>query len=785
MQADTVAGQLTRLREQIRQYDYQYYVLDDPSVPDAEYDRLMQQLRQLEQQHPQLVSTDSPTQRVAGQPMAGFKQVRHSVPMLSLGNAFEQSQLQAFVQRVERALAVDPAGDLFAVRSLQFCCEPKLDGLAVSILYEDGVLQQAATRGDGSTGEDITHNVRTIRNVPLRLQGSGWPRLLEVRGEVYMPRSSFEHYNRQAAVAGERVFANPRNAAAGSLRQLDARITARRPLQFCTYGLGQGEIADSHSQSLRQLQSWGLPVNEHMQLAEGLEGCLDYYQRLAARRNALDYEIDGVVFKLDSLQQQRQLGFRAREPRWAIAYKFAAQEELTVLQAVEFQVGRTGAVTPVARLQPVQVGGVTVANATLHNMDEVQRLGLMIGDTVVVRRAGDVIPQITSVVLERRPHTATAVSLPAACPECGSQLERSLLRKHARDNHQQEGAVWRCVGRLSCPAQLKQSLLHFVSRKALEIDGLGEKIIDQLVERKLVQSPADLYHLKYEQLMTLDGFAELSSNNLLAAIAASKQPTLARFLYALGIPDVGEETAKILARNLGSLQLISQALPQTLLWLPEVGQEAAHEIYNFFQDEHNRQVLQQLLAAGVELQEQGGLAAQLAGSVTLADFIEQWQLPGVAKTTARRLAGHFHNLDSLLKADWLALSAVEKLPQRAAQNLLDYLQNQTMVGQLRAAEQQLLDFGMHWSCQRQQQAARALEGQTWVLTGTLAQLTRSQAGQQLEQHGARVAGSVSSRTTVVVAGEAAGSKLDKALELGIEVLDEEQFLARLAQLGNP
>lgn len=784
-QEQNIASQLAQLREQIRAYDYQYYVQDAPSVPDAEYDRLFAQLRELEAQHPQLISSDSPTQRVAGQPMAGFAQVQHAVPMLSLGNAFAPAQMQAFVQRIERELDLPPGDDLFASAELSFCCEPKLDGLAVSIRYENGQLQQAATRGDGSTGEDITHNVRTIRNVPLRLQGSGWPQVLEVRGEVYMPKASFERFNQQAIESGERVFANPRNAAAGSLRQLDARITAKRPLEFCSYGLGEGQIAASHSQTLQQLKAWGLPINQHMQVARGLNGCLDYYEFIGRERNRLEYEIDGVVFKLDDLEQQQQLGFRAREPRWAIAYKFPAQEEITVLQDVEFQVGRTGAVTPVARLQPVQVGGVTVSNATLHNMDEVARLELMIGDTVVIRRAGDVIPQVTAVVKERRPADARAISLPDGCPECGSQLERTLLRRHGKSGAQlDEGAVWRCVGRLSCPAQLKQSLLHFVSRKALEIDGLGEKIIDQLVERGLVSSPADLYLLQFEQLMQLEGFAELSSNNLLTAIAASKHPQLARFLYALGIPDVGEETAKVLARCLGSLERIRQALPQTLLWLPEVGREVAHEIHNFFKDEHNQQVLEQLFAAGIELQGEGELAPELSASVSLAEFIEQWQLAGVAKTNAQRLAEHFGQLDKLLAADWLELTTVPRLPERAAQSLREFLQDKQQLAQVREAEQQLLEFGMHWSCERQQVSLSPLSGQTWVLTGTLEQMSRNEAKAQLEQLGAKVAGSVSGKTSVVVAGAAAGSKLQRALELGIEVLDEQQFVLKLAQLRN-
>jgi len=777
--------QLAQLRAQIQQYDYQYYVLDNPSVPDAEYDRLFQQLQELESQHPELVTPDSPSQRVSGKPMEGFQQVRHSIPMLSLGNAFEQTDMQAFVQRIERALVGGQAqNDLFAQpEPIAFCCEPKLDGLAVSISYVDGVLEQAATRGDGAVGEDITHNVRTIRNVPLRLQGQGWPQRLEVRGEVYMPKASFAAFNERAIAAGERVFANPRNAAAGSLRQLDAKITALRPLEFCCYGLGDSHIAEAQSDIMQQLQQWGIPISPELRVVEGVQGCLDYYQDIGARRNDLPYEIDGVVFKVNAIDQQDELGFRAREPRWAIAYKFAAQEEVTILQDVEFQVGRTGAITPVARLQPVQVGGVTVSNATLHNMDEIERLGLMIGDTVIVHRAGDVIPKVTQVVLERRPADARAITQPQHCPECGSLVERTQLRRHSKAGEVlSQGAIWRCVGRLSCPAQLKQALLHFVSRKAMDMDGLGEKIIDQLVERELVRSPADLYHLTYEQVIELEGFAQLSTENLLNAVSASKQPELARFLYALGIPDVGEETAKVLARCLGNLVRIQQALPQTLQWLPEVGHEVAHEIFNFFQDEHNQQVVAALLAAGIELQGETELAAELAGSVTFADFIEQWQISGIARTTAQRVAEHFSSLSELLTADWLALAAVPKLPEKAAQNLLGFLQSAEQVQRIEQAEQQLLEFGMHWTCEQQAQEQAALSGQTWVLTGTLSQLTRSQAKQRLEVLGAKVAGSVSNKTAVVVAGESAGSKLTRALELKIPVLNEQEFIQRLTEL---
>lgn len=782
---DPISQQLDHLRSQIREYDYQYYVLDQSTVPDAEYDRLFAQLKQLEQEHPELISADSPTQRVSGEPLAGFSQIRHAVPMLSLGNAFTEADMQAFAQRTQQADAQSGMGDLFGGETqTEFCCEPKLDGLAVSILYRNGVLVQAATRGDGNTGEDITHNVRTIRNVPLRLQGEGWPDELEVRGEVYMPLASFEAMNERLLNEAGKPFANPRNAAAGSLRQLDARITATRPLEFCSYGSVNNELADTHSAALQQLKRWGIPVSPEMRVMQGVQGCLDYYQDIGERRDRLPYEIDGVVFKVNSVAVQEKLGFRAREPRWAIAYKFPAREEITVLQAVEFQVGRTGAITPVARLQPVQVGGVTVSNATLHNMDEIERLGLMVGDSVIVRRAGDVIPKVTEVVLARRPADAQAVSMPHACPECGADVERTRLIRRSKGREViSEGAIWRCVGRLSCPAQLKQALLHFVSRKAMEIDGLGEKILDQLVERKLVQSPADLYRLTHEQVIGLEGFAELSTQNLLAAIAASKQPELARFLFALGIPDVGEETAKTLARSLGSLDNISRALPQTLVWLPDVGAEMAHEIHNFFQDAHNSSVVRDLLSCGLELQGEGEVAAGLRGSISLAAFVEQWQVSGIARTGAQRLADHFGSLEALLAADWLSLSMVPRLPEKAARSLREFLQDEHKLETLRVAEQQLLEFGLHWNCEVAETEQAPLEGQTWVLTGTLSQLTRGEAKKQLEALGAKVAGSVSARTSVVVAGEAAGSKLTRAQELGINVLDEAQFLVRLQELG--
>lgn len=781
----TIETRIAQLRQIIAQHDYSYYVLDAPTVPDSEYDRLFAQLRELEQQYPELITSDSPTQRVSGQASAAFTQVQHQVPMLSLGNAFAEAQVLEFAQRAEQALGVDQShNDLFSPAvTVQYCCEPKLDGLAVSISYEQGVLVRAATRGDGQTGEDITANVRTIRNVPLKLQGEDWPKFLEVRGEVYMPKAGFEALNQRALAAGQKPFANPRNAAAGSLRQLDAKITASRPLEFCCYGSSTEGLADRHSSTLQRLQGWGIMISPEMQVVESIQGCLAYYAQIGQRRAQLPYDIDGVVFKVDAFEQQRSLGFRAREPRWALAYKFAAQEEMTELLDVEFQVGRTGAVTPVARLKPVHVGGVMVANATLHNMDEVARLGVMIGDRVIVRRAGDVIPQITQVVLERRPHDARPVSTPSHCPVCGSKVERTqLVRRSKNKQVVSEGAVWRCMGRLSCQAQLQQALIHFVARRAMDIDGLGEKIIEQLVAKKLVASPADLYRLTYEQVLALDGFADLSARNLLNAIAGSKRPSLARLIFALGIPDVGEETAKVLARALGSLQRLQQAYPETLLWLPEIGTEVAHEIASFFADSHNQMVLTQLAELDVQAVDEGQPAVEFQACTTFAGFIEQFQITGVARTNAQRLADHFKTLEALFAADWLDLSSIARLSKNTAQAVQDFIKQDAQRQRALQLEQQLIDFGMHWSCEREHVQAAPLAGQTWVLTGGLEQLTREQAKARLELLGAKVAGSVSAKTDCVVAGSSAGSKLTRAQELGVAVLDETEFLARLADL---
>ena len=659
------------LREQIERHNYRYYVLDDPTVSDAEYDRLMRELKDIEAAHPQLVTADSPTQRVGIAPVGELREVVHSTPMLSLDNAFTEEDLINFDRRVRERLD--------DVESVEYAAEPKLDGLAVSFRYEQGVLVQAATRGDGSRGEDVTHNVKTIKAVPVRLRGKA-PEVLEVRGEVFMTLAGFKAMNEKALAAGEKVFVNPRNAAAGSLRQLDPRLTATRPLDVFFYSVGETrgwKMPARHSESLEQLRELGLKISPLLRVVQGAQGCLDYYRSVGEQRASLPYEIDGVVYKVNRFQQQRDLGFVARAPRWAIAHKFPAHEETTVVRGVEFQVGRTGALTPVARLEPVFVGGVTVSNATLHNMDEVQRKDVHIGDTVVIRRAGDVIPEIVKVIVEKRPPDARKVVLPRKCPICDSDVERV------------EGeAVARCTGGLFCPAQRKEALRHFASRRALDIEGLGSKLIDQLVDSDRVRSPADLYMLTVQDFIQLDRMGEKSATNLVSALEGSKKTTFARFLYALGIRDVGEATAAALAAHFGSIESLEAATEEQIQEVPDIGPVVAAHVSHFMQQPHNREVIQQLRAAGVE-----------------------WPVQV-------RRAG--------------------------------------------AAE-------------------GPLAGKTFVLTGTLDSMSRDQASDRITALGGKVAGSVSKKTHYVVAGAEAGSKLKKAQELGVEVLDEAEFLRLLGQ----
>lgn len=583
--SDDIISELNALKFQLNEFNYQYYVLDDPTVPDSEYDRQMRRLQEIEQQYPQLLSADSPSQKVGGTPLDAFTQIQHEVPMLSLDNAFNEEALFAFEKRLKDRLKREV--------DIQYSCEPKLDGLAVSILYEEGVFVRAATRGDGQTGEDISRNVKTIKNVPLTLRGEDFPQRLEVRGEVFMSIKGFEKLNATQKAQDKKAFANPRNAAAGSLRQLDSRITAARPLMFYAYSVGvvQGEktpLADNHAQRLQQLASWGLPLSAEVDIARGAQGCQDYYQRISEKRAELTYEIDGVVFKVNDIQLQNELGFVARAPRWAIAHKFPAQEEMTKLLDVEFQVGRTGAVTPVARLAPVFVGGVTVSNATLHNQDEIQRLQVMVGDTVVIRRAGDVIPQVVSVVIAKRPEEASAVTFPVTCPECDSPLEKL-----------ESEAVTRCTGGLVCPAQLKESLKHFSSRKAMDIDGLGDKLVEQMVDLGMIKTAADFFTLDMASLSAMERMGEKSAINVINAIEKAKQTTLPRFLFALGIREVGEATAANLALHFKTLKHIQQADLEALIAVNDVGDVVARHIKHFFEVEHNLEVVQALLDHGI------------------------------------------------------------------------------------------------------------------------------------------------------------------------------------------
>ena len=671
------------LREQIRYHNYRYYVLDDPQIPDAEYDRLLRELQALEEEHPELITPASPTQRVGAKPLDGFDEVRHEVPMLSLDNAFDNEELAEFDRRVRERLEIDV---------VEYAAEPKLDGLAISLLYENGILRRGATRGDGSSGEDVTQNVRTIQSIPLHLIGTDFPERLEVRGEVIMPHEGFRLLNERQVAEGNKPFVNPRNAAAGSLRQLDPKETAQRPLEMFCYGVGlmeNGELPDRHSAILARLRDWGLRVYKGIATVHGLDGCIDYYNSMQQARDTLPFDIDGVVFKIDRLDQQQALGFVARAPRWAIARKFPAQEELTTVLDIDVQVGRTGAITPVARLEPVFVGGVTVTNATLHNEDEIRRKDVHIGDTVIVRRAGDVIPEVVSVVKERRPGNARLFVMPTSCPVCGSDIERV------------EGeAVARCTGGLFCEAQRKEAIKHFASRRAMDIEGLGDKLVEQLVDEDLVNDVADLYCLDVETLYGLERMGIKSTENLVVALEASKHTTLERFLFALGIREVGEVTARALAKAFGAssakglsdhkraqadIDRLAKATQEELEAIPDIGPVVAGHIEHFFKQAHNRDVIKKLLNAGIT-----------------------WPL------------------------------------QEAA-------------------------------------AAQPLQGKTYVLTGTLDRLKRNDVKARLQALGAKVAGSVSAKTSAVIAGKKPGSKLAKAKRLNVPVLSEKDLIKLLEQ----
>ncbi|MEE9451221.1 MAG: NAD-dependent DNA ligase LigA [Gammaproteobacteria bacterium] len=669
-QSQTIPKRVSELRQLICEYDYQYHVLDDPTVPDAEYDRLFRELQTLEAQHPDCVTPDSPTQRVGGEALAAFQQVKHSPPMLSLNNAFNEEEVSAFMKRLAKLLDTK--------EEIEFNAEPKLDGLAVNLRYEAGVLTQAATRGDGTTGEDVTHNARTISALPLRLRGSAYPNILEVRAEVYIDKQGFSEFNQAALARDEKVFVNTRNMAAGSLRQLDPKITAARPLALFCYGVSHAEPANlpgRQSEILQVLKQWGLPVSPQVQLLRGEQACLAYYQQVQSQRESLPYDIDGVVYKVNRVDLQQRLGFVTRGPRWVLVRKFPAQEKLTRVLAVEFQVGRTGALTPVARLEPVFVGGATVSNATLHNMDEVERKDVRVGDHVIVRRAGDVIPEVVAVIMARRPKNAEKVKLPPHCPVCHAEVIRV-----------EDEVTARCSGGLYCPAQLKQSIKHFVSRKALDVEGLGDKLVEQLVDKKQIKTVADLYHLNTDSLAGLDRMAEKSAANTIAALEKSKKTTLARFLYALGIREVGDATAHRLAQYFGNLEDLLTTDKSTLEQISDVGSIVAAHIISFFQQPQNLKIIAELKAAGV-----------------------------------------------------------------------------------------------HWPVV-ESSVGKPLQGQRFVLTGSLSTMTRDEAKEKLQNLGATVSNSVSKKTDYVIAGEAPGSKMTKAQALGVNILDESALLAFLKRL---
>lgn len=668
----SIAQKISALRQEIKRHNYNYYTLDAPTITDAEYDRQIKILRELEEKYPEYATPDSPSLSVGGPVLDNFNKVTHKLPMLSLGNVYSKEELVEFVERIQKQLK--------NTQPLSFCVEPKLDGLAISLLYEYGKLVQAATRGDGTIGEDVTYNVKTIKNIPHTLKGNSIPRRLEVRGEVVMPIAEFHAFNQHAIAQQEKTFVNPRNAAAGSLRQLDSNITAQRPLAFYSYGLGiieNGSLVNSHYQRLQQLKAWGLPLTKEITLETGAQGCFEAYTRLLQKRPTLPYEIDGIVYKVDDITLQEQLGFIARSPRWATAHKFPAQEEQTRLLDVEFQVGRTGAITPVAILQPVFVGGVTVSRASLHNADEIKRLNIKIGDTVIIRRAADVIPQIIRALPSTSGEQSREIIFPTACPVCGSEIERI-----------KDEAIARCTGGLYCAAQRKEAIKYFASRKAMNIDGLGEKIVEQLVDENLIHTPADLFNLTAEQLTPLERMAEKKANKLIAAINQCKSTTFPKFLLALGIREVGEATARNLANYFLTLEALQQASIEDLLKVDEIGDIVAQHIVTFFRQKHNQEVIQALL-----------------------------------------------------------------------------------------------DTGIHWpEIKTKEHQAQPLEGKTFVLTGTLTQMSRNEAKQALQALGAKVSGSVSKNTSYVVAGEAAGSKLTKAQELGITILDETEMLGLLGSL---
>ena len=808
------------LRRQIDDAGTAYHERDEQLIPDAEYDRLVRELEALELAHPELAVADSPTQRVGGKASSRFAEVRHAVPMLSLGNAFSDEEVQDFVRRISERLRRD---------ALYFSAEPKLDGLAISLRYENGRFVQGATRGDGSTGEDVSANLRQIAVIPQVLQGAGWPDVLEVRGEVYMARADFEAYNAQARLHDGKVLANPRNAAAGSLRQLDPKMSARRKLSFYAYGTGQvegGELPPTHSATLAQLRAWGFSVSDLCQVVEGSAGLLAYYRDIGERRDGLAFDIDGVVYKLDDRAGQETMGFVSRAPRWAIAHKFPAQEQTTTVEAIEIQIGRTGAATPVARLNPVAVAGVIVSNATLHNADQIQRLDVRVGDTVIVRRAGDVIPEVVSVIAERRPAGTTPWQMPAQCPVCGSEIVR------------EEGeAVWRCSGELSCPAQRKEAIAHFASRRAMDIDGLGGKYIETLVDAGIVRGVADLYRLTRDQLLhlklvldaetpealaaqiglhlppegsgdylrailQLDGndagwrakalampaafawntrkIATRWADNLIAAIDASRDTTLERLLFALGIENVGENTSKGLSTWFGDLELIRH-LPWPLFKrVPDIGGEVARSLGHFFEQSGNQDAIDALLQVGqVRIGNTHAPSAKLRDGLDFAQVLVEAEIPGITRLRAEKLTAVLPDAAALVDAEPVRFVAAG-LPNEVALGLADWLDRDGHAQMLLKADDYRRTL-LTRAPEQTEQVAGPLDGQTVVLTGTLSQMTRDEAKARLEALGAKVSGSVSRKTAFVVAGTEAGSKLTKAGELGVEVWDEDRLVAFLAQ----
>jgi len=735
------------LRWEIERHNYLYHVLDAPEVPDAEYDRLLRELQDLEARYPELIVSESPTRRVGAEPLVGFSEAGHRVPMLSLENAFDEIEMRAFDRRVRERLGRE---------WVRYLAEPKLDGLAVSLTFVEGRLQQAATRGDGHRGEDVTAQVRTIRCVPLRLRGTDWPALMEVRGEVFLPKSGFEAINIQAREAGGKTFANPRNAAAGSLRQIDPAIAAQRPLTMFCYGLGAvtGTLAPTHSGCLERLNRWGLRTSRELRVLDNIDTCIDYYREIETKRNALDYDIDGVVFKVNSLADQEALGFVSRAPRWAIAYKFPAQEELTTVEAVEFSVGRTGAVTPMARLQPIFVGGATVSNATLHNLDEVRRKDIRVGDTVFIRRAGDVIPEVVRVLPERRPAGTRPVILPTTCPECSSRVIKPAGE-----------AIARCTGGLYCPAQRKEAIRHFASRRAMDIDGLGEELIEQLVDKGMVADPADIYCLaeRRGQLVALERMGEKSVDNLLAAIEKSKSTTLARFLFALGIREVGETTAQALAdvfadwRQLRKVRRVEALVLQR--GIKGIGPETARAIRAFFDDR-----------------------PELTPEGRLADWLAAQKIPGVSTKITEALANRFDDFAALSRAQPEALenrreSRVPGVGVAVAERIVGFFAQRRN----RIVIRRLLRADVHWKPPAIPDAAseqQSLRGKRVVITGTLGR-PRDRVKAALQARGAKVTGSISKQTDYLIVGGDPGSKLTKAQALGGVTLVDEAALAGL------